>query len=150
APEPVAPADTRTDESLEAYWKLVRAAERAALAGNTVKAAIQRTRAARIAPAARTKPTRDEAENDIHKLTERLAAALALSPTETTDWARHLVLLLDKADQGDRPVEARVLYDLQTVCLDHERDVYKLDLVECILSGGRRPIKRPLPSQRLV
>src|SRR5207245_841664 len=58
--------------------------------------------------------------------------------------------LLDKADQGSRPVEAAILFDLQTVCLDHEREVYSLDLVEWLRSAGHRPIKRPLPSQRLV
>src|SRR5262249_40878672 len=35
-------------------------------------------------------------------------------------------------------------------CIDAERDVYKLDLVEWVLSAGQKPIKRPLPSQRLV
>src|SRR5262249_61345688 len=99
APDPVAQTDTRSEESLDDYWKLVRAAERAALAGNMVKAAVLRTRAARIAPAARTKPTRDQAENDVRQPCERLAPALSLSPAETTDWSRHLVLLLAKADQ---------------------------------------------------
>src|SRR6202011_4610330 len=47
-------------------------------------------------------------------------------------------------------VEARLLYDVQQVCIDFEREVYKLDLVEWAASAGKRPIKRPLPSQRLV
>jgi hypothetical protein len=150
APDPIMPADTRSDESQEAYWKLVRSAQRAALAGNTVGAAILRMRASRIAPAAQTLPTRNEAEADIAHLSKRLAAALSLSDAEAADWTRHLTLLLDKADQGARTTEARVLEDLQQVCLDHERDVYTLDLVEYLMSGGKRPIKRPLPSQRLV
>ncbi len=61
-----------------------------------------------------------------------------------------LPALLDKADQGSWPVEAALLYDLQKVGVDHERDIYALDLVTWLTSGGRRPIKRPLPSQRLV
>jgi hypothetical protein len=150
APDPVMTPDTRSDESQEAYWKLVRSAQGAVLAGNTVGAAILRMRASRIAPAALTLSTRSEAEGDIAHLTFRLAEALGLGATEAAEWNRHLTLLLDKADQGARPTEARVLEDLQKVCLDHEKDVYTLDLVEYVLSGGKRPIKRPLPSQRLV
>ncbi len=150
APDPIPTTDTRSDESQEAYWRLVRSAQGAALEGNTVGAAILRMRASRIAPAALTLPTRNEAEADIAHLSKRLAAALGLNETETSDWTRHLTLLLDKADQGARPTEAKVLEDLQKVCLDHERDVYTLDLVEYVMSGGKRPIKRPLPSQRLV
>ena len=150
APDPIMTGETRADESQEAYWKLVRAAQNAANSGNIVRAAILRMRASRIAPAAQTLPTRLEAEADVVTLTGRLAQALGLSEMESTDWARHLTLLLDKADQGGHPTEAKVLEDLQAVCLDHEREIYTLDLVECVLSGGRRPIKRPLPSQRLV
>src|SRR5262249_47174104 len=84
------------------------------------------------------------------RLTGRLQAALHLSDTEVQEWLKVLPALLDKADQGSRPVEAALLFDLQTVCLDHERNIYALDVVEWFLSGGKRPIKRPLPSQRLV
>jgi hypothetical protein len=147
---PVTTPETRSEESLEAYWKLVRAAQHAALSRNIVRAAILRMRASRIAPAAQTLSTRLEAEADLAALAGRLAVALGLDEMETGDWTRYLTLLLDKADQGTRPIEAKVLEDLQSVCLDHERETYTLDLVECVLSGGRRPIKRPLPSQRLV
>ncbi|HEX8911849.1 MAG TPA: hypothetical protein VF796_05785, partial [Humisphaera sp.] len=55
------------------------------------------------------------------------------------------------ADQAGRPpAEARLLYDLQKVCVDHERDMYALDLVEWALSAGKRPVKRPLPGLRPV
>src|SRR5215475_3738551 len=40
APDPIVPADVRLDDSQEAYWRLVRTAERAALDGNVVRAAI--------------------------------------------------------------------------------------------------------------
>ena len=43
-----------------------------------------------------------------------------------------------------------LLYDLQQVCLDNEQPIYALDLVEWLTSMGRRPMKRPLPSQLLV
>jgi hypothetical protein len=150
AADPIQPVDMRSDESQEVYWKFVRSAQKAAIKGNTVGAAILRMRASRVAPAALTLPTRQEAEKDIAQLTRRLAEALTLSETEKADWTRHLTLLLDKADQGSRPMEARVLEELQKVCLDHEYEICTLDLVEYLMSGGKRPIKRPLPSQRLV
>ena len=150
APDPVLPADTRSEESQEEYWRLVRLAQAASLSGNTVRAAILRMHASRVASAAQTAPTRQEAEADIGRLSERLARALVLSESEQAEWTRCLTLLLEKADQGVRPTEARVLEDLQTACLDHEREIYTLDLPEYLLSGFKRPIKRALPSQRLV
>ena len=150
APEPVVRTDNRSDESHDYYWRLVRSAERTARAGNTVRAAILRTRAARVAPAALTESTRAAAEADLCKLMARLQAALQLTDVDVAEWLKDLPALLDKADQGSWPVEAALLFDLQQVCLDHEQDVYALDVVEWLLSGGHRPIKRPLPSQRLV
>ncbi|MFO0925804.1 MAG: hypothetical protein U0736_02060 [Gemmataceae bacterium] len=150
APDPVGQVDTTSDESQEAYWTMVRHAQKASLAGDTVKAAVLRLRASRIAPAALTESTLREAQEDIATLSRRLAKALAMGDAERDDWARHLVRLLDKADQGTLPTEARLLHDLQDVCEDHEHEIFTLDLVEFALSGGKRPIKRPLPSQRLV
>lgn len=150
APDPVSRRDDGSDESHDYYWKLIAAAERATNSGNTVRAAILRTRAARVAPAAYTAGTRAQAQANLRQLVDRLQAALQLTENEAAEWLKDLPALLDKADQGSRPVEAALLYDLQTVCQDHERDIYALDLVEWLLSVGRRPIKRPLPSQRVV
>ena len=43
-----------------------------------------------------------------------------------------------------------MLYELQKVCTDYERDLYAVDLVEWARSLFRRRIKRPLPEQREV
>jgi PAS domain-containing protein len=150
APAPVVRTDTRSDESHDYYWRLVRNAERDGRAGNNVRAAIVRTKAARVAPAALTMSTRVGAEAELQRLMARLQAALELSDADVAEWLKDLPALLDKADQGSQPVEAALLYDLQQVCLDHERSIYTLDVVEWFLSGGKRPIKRPLPSQLLV
>src|SRR5262249_18523250 len=130
APDPILAPQTSSDDSQEAYWKLVRTAARAEQNGNVVRAAITRMRASRIAPAAQTLPTRMRAEENIAELAQRLRVALHLSETETADWTRHLTLLLDKADQGAHPTEATVLFELQNVCLAHDREVYVLDLFE--------------------
>src|SRR5262249_30803312 len=127
----------------------MRSAERAGRTGNTVRAGILRTKAARVAPAALAAGTRAEAEADIQLLAKRLQAALQLSDADTTEWAKALTPLLDKADQGNNPVEAVLLSDLQKVALDNERNIYEISLVEWLLSVGKRPIRRPLPSQRV-
>ncbi len=152
APDPTARRGTedRPDESQEFYWKLVHASERAAKTGNIVRAAILRMRAARVAPGALSFGTRAEAIQYLQRLTARLQDALELSDADAAEWTKDLPALLDKADQGAYPVEAALLFDLQKACLDSERDIYALDLVEWALSAGRKPIKRPLPSQRHV
>jgi hypothetical protein len=150
APTPVIRTAGSTDEVHEYYWKLVHSADKAAQAGNMVKSAILRTRAARVAPVAFSPGTRADAEADIRRLTTRLQHALLLSDAEANEIHGDLVKLLDKADQGHQPVEAAILYDLQKVCLDNEREIYTLDLVEWALSAGKRPIKRPLPGLKLV
>src|SRR5262249_6516993 len=38
----------------------------------------------------------------------------------------------------------------QKACVDHERAIFKVDLVEWARSFGRRPIRRPLPRLREV
>lgn len=150
APQPVVRTDTSSDESHDYYHRLMGSADKAEQEGNTVRAAILRTKAARVAPASLEEPTRTKAHDDLQRLTRRLQAALELSDGEANEWLKDLPALLDKADQGSWPSEAALLYDLQTVGVDHERDIYALDLVTWITSGGRRPIKRALPSQRLV
>jgi hypothetical protein len=150
APQPVFLTDTSSDESHDYYRRLMDGADKAEQEGNTVRAAILRTRAARVAPASLEDPTRDKAHDDLRRLTRRLQAALELSDNEADEWLKDLPALLDKADQGSWPVEAALLYDLQKVGVDHERDIYALDVVTWLTTGGHRPIKRPLPSQRLV
>src|SRR5206468_41920 len=55
--------------------------------------------------------------------------------------------LLAGAASGFWTLEARLLYDLQKVCVDRERGVFALDVVGWAVTLGRRPLKRPLPAQ---
>ena len=64
--------------------------------------------------------------------------------------AQGLALLLEKTGEEHWSGEARLLYDLQKACVDHEREVFALDPFGWLLSLGRKPLKRPLPNQRLV
>jgi hypothetical protein len=150
APNPVVRTDTSSDESHDYYWKLLRLANRAGQEGDAVRAAILRTKAVRVAPAALSQQTRAEALKDLERLTMQLQEALKFPVEQIPEWLQVLSELLDKADQGSWPVEAKLLHDLQNVCVEHQRKLYALDLIEWALSAGKRPIKRPLPSLQLV
>ena len=150
APEPGLVETSSPHEAHEYFYELVRESDDAEKAGNLVRAAIQRSRAARVAPAAQAYDTRQQAVALLELLLARLQPALEIPADELPEWSKHLPELLDKADQGRRPAEAYLLYDLQKVCLDFEREIYTLDLVEWLLSGGKKPVRRPLTSQRLV
>ncbi len=150
AGDPVVRTISLSQESHEFYDKLIASSERALKSGNLVLSAIQKRRAARVAPPDLGKKTVVAAYADVHRLAQRLKSALSLDDAGAAAWQADLTTLLDMADQGTRPAEAAMLYDLQKACLDSEQEIYALDLVEWIRSFGRRPIKRPLPSQRLV
>jgi hypothetical protein len=120
--------------------RAVRRAERAAAHGNEVRAARMFVRAGR----------RGEALDALNRLTARLRRALHVSEAEEAQWRAALTTLLGPAAEGIWPPEARLLYDLQKVCIDAEKDVYALDLVEWAVTWGQRPVKRLLPHQPLV
>jgi hypothetical protein len=150
APDPEPRSDDQSDESHDYYKRLERGAKRASAAGDTVGSAILHTRAARVAPGYLTIPAREHAREEIAKLVDRLHAALKLDDEDVAAWKRTLPVLLDKADQGNRPVEAALLLDIQRACLDHEEKIYTLDVLEWLSSAGHRPIKRELVGQRYV
>lgn len=150
APDPVVRTDTSSDESNDYYHRLLKQAETYSARGDTIRAAIIHTRAARIAPAALTQKTRRLAHADLERLTQRLAAALNLNETQASEWLQVLPSLLEKADQGQWTMEARLLYDLQNVCVEFEKRLFALDVVEWLVSAGYRPIQRPLHSLQVV
>ena len=148
--DPVPKTDDQADESHDFFHRLDRGAKRASENGDTVGAAILYTRAARVAPAALTEPALAGARQEIYRLIDRVRPVLELSDDEVARWRKVLPALMDKADQGNRPVEAAVLHDLQRACLDYEQKIYTLDVVEWLMSGGHRPIRRELDGQRYV
>jgi hypothetical protein len=132
--------------SESAYRKLCERAERASVVGNAVRAAILSSRADRVATrrqAARAKATL-KAEQD--RLSRRLADALGLPRDTAFPWQESIAVLVRRAADGVWTSEGRLLYDLQKVCVDHERQLATIDLGGWLLSFGRRPLKRPLPN----
>jgi len=132
------------------YARLLARSELVGAKGNVVKAAILRKRASRSAPPEIARRATDAARADLETLVTRLRAALGLADRRVTAWRRGLRALLVETARGIWTPEARILYDLQKVCLDFEREIYTIDLIEWVATLGKRPIRRPLSSQREV
>ncbi len=132
------------------FRKLTRRAQRVAELGNVVRAAILRTKAAELTTPKRGDQTRLEARADIDALVRRLRDALNFGTDDAQRWRSALLALLEQCPRGVWTAEARLLYDLQKVCVDFEREIYTVDLVGWIVSLGRQAVRRPLPSQREV
>jgi hypothetical protein len=142
-------ADGTAPDATVSAWLTV-SAEGSRRRGNLVRAALRAERAARAAPADEQARTRAAAARDLDRLADRLRRALDLPVGEAAVWRRVLGALLGPAADGRWTTEGRLLYDLQQVCLDHEREVYAVDLVEWAVTWFRRPLRRHLPHQRLV
>jgi hypothetical protein len=125
-------------------WLIVHA-ERAGARGNLVRAAIDRARAGLLVGPLLAVQASVSARNELDRLVRRLQAALGFDAREYEEWRQALPPLLERAMHGFWTPEGRLLYDLQRVCLDREREVFTVDLVEWALSRGRVPIKRRLP-----
>lgn len=102
----------------------------------------------------------DSPADDIDSLAHRLDHALDaqgmdehIEPEPTLEqWREAITVLADAAARSDslRVVEARVLHDLQKVCVEAERERRSVDVMTSVLSFGRRPVVRPLPRTRSV
>lgn len=133
---------------LDDYRALVRRAEAAAARGNVVRSAICRARAELEAPPELAAKAQHALKRDLDRLVRRLQMALEIEDEDPHPWQQALLALARRTPRGAWTVEARLLYDLQKICIDHERGTYRVDLPGWLLSLGRQPIRRPLPAQR--
>ncbi|CAN5695932.1 hypothetical protein BH09MYX1_BH09MYX1_11480 [soil metagenome] len=121
-----------------------RRADAAAKRGNLVRAMLIRAKVG----------TRGEAGARINlvALGQRLALALEWPDAPVEEWASTLYPLLPAASRRFLPwnVEGRLLYDLLRACIDHEREIFTISVVEWAVSLGKRPIRRALRAQREV
>ena len=129
---------------------LMQRARRPASLGNIVRAAIYRARAEQCAPTEMADQVQKALKMDLYRLVRRLQAALESEASDPQPWQDLFLVLARQTAAGFRTPESRLLYDLQKVCVDHEREIYTVDVVEWAISLGRRPIKRPLTHQRDV
>lgn len=146
------PGIVTTDSEYEAheyYRKLFEQATRLGSAKEHVRAAIVFTKAARVAPPEKAGETRRLAAEELSRLTTALSDHLHLG-SDQEHLQRYLMLLLDKADQGRLPIEAKILTDFQNIWRAAREETYALAAADWLFSLGRRPLRRPLPSQRIV
>jgi hypothetical protein len=132
------------------YEHLMARAGRAMAAGNTVRAAISRAEAAAFTPRKTAGQALARATAEIDRLVGRLQPILQFVDDHVEAWRTALAALLPGATTGLWPQEARLLYDLQRVCVAHERPVEEPRLAEWVYAHFRGPLVRKLPIQPLV
>ena len=151
--------NTRRDWSLgigivpsdRAYVSQLRRRERANERGNTVAAAVCAIQAMQRATSDDKRDAAlEKARADVRYLVERLRRAINFPEQDTDAWQTSLWELATNSVHGFWNSEKRLLFDLQKVCLDHERVTYKVDVVKWAVSRGKRPLRRPLNSLREV
>ena len=148
--EPELPPQPSFLPSARMYQRLMERADQMELVRNPVGAALLRLRAVRYGQPEQARHSQAAARADVLQLADRLRAALGFPSSEGEEWSRALLAVLKQSSRATWTAEARLLYNLQKVCVDHERGLYALDLWGWAKALGRRPIKRPLPGQRDV
>lgn len=112
--------------------RLIKRAERSASVGNNVRAAICFWRlhqtSGDVPQELVPSDARERAIANLETLCERLQRAIGFDDGEAKRWNVALRELLFATDQHLWPIEARLLYDLQKVCVDSEREIYTVDL----------------------
>lgn len=136
--------------SERAARRLLDKANRIGARGNLVRAASMRIAAARRGTPNQATRGLNRAQQDMEQTADRLQPALGFDDGERVTWVRLLMVLAINSGHAIWSNEMRLLYDLQKVCIDHERGVYKLDIYRWIASGFAEPLKRPLPAKRDV
>ncbi len=142
---------TGVSQSERSYLRQLRKRDRANERGNTVYAIACAIRAThRANTEGKRLGAEKKARDDVRRLVSRLRNAIAFAKQDKDEWQNALWELAKNSVHGFWNAEKRLLYDLQKVCLDHERLTYKVDLVKWIVSRGKRPLRRPLNSIREV
>jgi hypothetical protein len=145
----IAPRSTRRLPQ-RIYRKLAAAADRFGPLGNAIRSTVNWIQNSDWLRRKAGRAERFAALANVAQLATRLQGALGFSDGERNDWERALKELVNAADGRGWTPALRLLYDLQNVCLDHERGIYALDLIGWICSGFKQGIKRPLPGQREI
>ena len=136
--------------SARQYDGLVKKAAKISAKGNHVRASLILQAALEVAPEGSIDAAREGLRGEIQKLVNRLQTALEISDAAVAAWVAVCEKLLPAAQSGFWNPNARLLYDLQSVCFDSEQEIYRVDLLRWVISLGKTPLKRPLPKQRIV
>ncbi len=139
--------DSAPSESipLAEFRQLQMQAELAAAGQDQVRAALSHASASLLGPDEYRAECHAAACAELSKLAQRLRDALHLTVDEGDEWTRCLPALLVPTSERGLSVEARLLYDLQKACVEHERRVHRTSIWRWIRSRGKRSCDRPLP-----
>ena len=132
------------------YQALMNRANQVAARGNIVRAALCRQRAFELAPQGGPGAARDAITEALCQLTSRLQQLAPADEQQRADWVRGLRGLLASSNRGIWPVESRLLFDLQNACVDYERTIYSVDLLEWLRHGCQGPLKRELSNLKFT
>lgn len=116
-------------------------AQKAALKGNHVRAAILYSKSA---------VDISRAVDEVRELVSHLGDLCGWSLADRNQWTDLLTLMLGPASRGSWSRAARCLYELQKIPTDLRGEIYAVDLAEWLRTLGHRPIRRPLPRTRNV
>ncbi len=137
--------------------KLIAHAAIARAEGNHVRSALFCLAALPAAGDEHELALRTSVRSDFDSLGARLDAALeppnAKESQPRVPWTSSLLPLAAVASERQAlrfPVEARILYDLQRACTEHERSASAVDVVTWAISLGKRPVVRKLPATRAL
>jgi hypothetical protein len=83
-------------------------------------------------------------------LVRRLERAVGLGEATAAEARDVVATLVAQAVGSAWSQAARLLYDLQKICVDSERESYRTRLLSWAFTLGRVPLIRPLPSQRVA
>jgi hypothetical protein len=143
----IPPGTRAAEQNIE---RLLQQAKKAADKGNSVRAAVLQTQACQFATPGREEQLLQMAGTELTRLTLRLQGAVGFDESNAAAWKASLAALVRNSLHGFWNNDARLLYDLQKVCVDHEREISVISLMDWVWSMGQKPIKRPLPNQREV
>jgi hypothetical protein len=124
----------------------------AARRGNDVRGAILQWRLRHLArgdEAARERADR-RLDRRIARLVRRLERALGPAAAGPADLTAVIATLVEQSGGSAWTQAARLLYDLQKICVDSERESYRTQLLSWAFTLGRMPLIRPLPLQRVA
>lgn len=124
---------------------LVARSERAAARGNLVRACILLQRARKYASDKDLHRLRAALRGHLVRLVDSLQKALLLPDTEIDAWRDSLSALVARGAVGIRSREGRLLFELQKIAVDYQRQLFTIDTWGWIRSLGTRPLRRPLP-----
>lgn len=125
--------------------KLQQRAKRSKLTGNHLKAAISWNLAANSTKGKKSVSLRELAHAELRVLANKLRTSLRQDPSYTAEWTAAFCSVLDGASTGFWVPEARLLYELQKICIEADAGSSRPNLMEWLLTFGREPLTRPLP-----